>query len=197
MKKILVILNIFCFLTACASTSPSANNECKEKLFGLLGETQSHNDCLQKQAQQEKERIHQAKLKINPNYVAEERAARIAAKRPGASIEQHVKIFGEPTTKEIMNGKDVYWYDGDEPYFVVFNNDKLESLMIDRETIDKREASMERQRDRVTAENAARRARIGQALSNIQPVKQEAYQMPVPKRTNCQRTSNGMDCTTY
>lgn len=66
--------------------------------------------------------------------------------KSGTSIEEYTKVFGEPQSKELSKGQLVYWYDEPEPFFAVFEDGKLVSYFIDRNTLnrrsDKREAEM-------------------------------------------------------
>lgn len=98
---------------------------------------------------------------------------RSRATKFGTTLNEFIYCFGEPDTKELVNGDNVYWYDGQTPIFVTFKNEKLSSLTIDRETL----------RDRRTAEHQS--AVI--AILN---------RPPPTVSTDCYRIGDKVHCTT-
>jgi hypothetical protein len=123
----------------------------------LTGQSSEFFQCSYERSQiqnaEQLESEHQAKLKINPNYLEDERKKNleieeqklIFQKRQAKAIEVGTKIdefiicFGEPTTKEISNGNVVLWYDDqNKPMFFTFKKNRLISITIDRDTIKSR-----------------------------------------------------------
>lgn len=98
---------------------------------------------------------------------------RSQATKFGTPLNEFIYCFGEPDTKELVNGDNVYWYDGQTPIFVSFKNDKLSSLTIDRETL----------RDRRTAEHQS-------AIIAI------LNRPPPTVSTDCYRIGDKVHCTT-
>lgn len=77
----------------------------------------------------------------NAEYAMEAQArakAKENARWPGTSSEEYKKYWGYPTTEESSRGSTVYWYDGKTPYYAVFQDNKLTGVVLDQETIDKR-----------------------------------------------------------
>lgn len=141
-------------------------------------------DPEEKAARLERARIHNELVaKEYEARMAEEarQAAAIAATEkfgtPQATFDE---AHGQPTQTEIHEGKTVYWYrDTDPPVYFVFKNGKLESKVIDKETmrakeeLDLKRADL-RQREQANREQQkTNRMMIWQSMQNNR------------KRTNC------------
>jgi len=119
--------------------------------------------------------------------------------------------------REILNGEEVLWFDGAEPYYAVFKNYKLKSFYIDKETIARRAEEARRydeelkqgQEDFERAQNESqvreqeynerRRQNLLKILGNSFKPMPAPYQIPVnrPVNTNCQRNGNQVNCQSY
>lgn len=57
------------------------------------------------------------------------------ALEPGTPKVVYDRFWQQPTAIELVDGNIRYWYDGETPYFVLFKKGKLDSLILDRETM--------------------------------------------------------------
>lgn len=108
----------------------------------------------------------------------------------GTSIGEYTKYFGEPDSKELFDKKKmVYWYNGQDPFFAVFEDGKLVSYVIDRETINRRADRNDRnRRDAMFLEEqrAESRRRAWQAaFQSSAPVNCTSSQFGRTTYTNC------------
>jgi len=125
--------------------------------------------------------------------------------RVGMSVSEFAKGRGMPDKKEIKDGADVFWYDGEEPYYAVFKNKKLVSFYIDKETINFR--ANERRRQQEAIEQAQHEEQIKDQERKREAIKyfrqrykpQQAYQIQTTKpiQTNCNQIGNQLHCTSY
>jgi hypothetical protein len=136
--------------------------------------------------QLEKNRAEKAP-KLSPEERAEILRKRAHAKRAGASIDEFIDAYGEPTQEEIMQGKTVYWYNSSKPFYVIFGNEGLETFMIDRETIANRQKRRREWRAQVVEE------RRHQDKMNIQKsqLMLNYFNSNRPKKTSTTCTSTG------
>lgn len=118
-----------------------------------------------------------------------------------------------PDKREIRNGEEVMWFDGDEPYYAVFRNKKLTSYYVDKDTIARRaegarrydeelrqgQENFERAQYEAQAQERIRRQNAIRAMGNMFQPQPIPYQIPVnrPVNTNCQRFGNQVNCTSY
>ncbi len=124
----------------------------------------------------------------------------------GMSMKAFIKMRGEPDKKELRDGKDVLWYDGNQPYFAVFKNKKLDSLFDDKDTVNQRHQdemaeiqANERAEYQARAEEQQRRQNAMRAMQNFRIKPMEFHPMPVnrPVNTNCNMIGNQMNCSSY
>jgi hypothetical protein len=85
----------------------------------------------------------------------------------GTSILEYMKYFGSPDSKELLDGKEVYWYNDAQPFFAVFQNGKLVSYIIDRSTINRREDQREAQGRDEAAAHQRRMQAWGDAINQV------------------------------
>lgn len=158
-------------------------------------------EALAEQARIEKEeRIEQARVEKEERL---QREGMQRAAKPGASVQNYVKFYGEPTSEEIINGDVWYWYDDpNQPLYVVFRNSKLISRFVDKDTINKREIEAQTEivnklrREQYEAERAVaeinfqeqQRQRNAQAWKDVGTAIQNAYSPPTT--TKCETRAN-------
>jgi|GEM_PF-3777942 len=229
MRKLLGV-PIVILLSSCATTKPDpkyamcSRPTMQGTIFAKTTQSQAYYDCVKRQKEKEWAAAEDLrKRQIDPNYVENERKqaeaeekARLAweanakaASAFGTPKEVYFKYYGQPDEKELVDGNDRYWYDdADRPRFVVFKNDKLNSIIVDRETInrrrdDERYAEESRERSRARAEDLAyrRRQEWAQAMQGIANSIERNRPAPVqirqPTQTNCTKIGNDLRCTTY
>ena len=97
----------------------------------------------------------------------------------GASKADFDKFHVTPTEKELVDGKDVYWYDCAKPYFVVFKDGKLNSIMLDRETVRYRETNQRMDASAETQRRANMWSAIGSSIQQNQLGQIERNTRPV------------------
>lgn len=229
--KSLLLMSLFAFGCATGNYNPEAG-QCEKAgpvlLRDMFTDT-SHIYCLERQARLENEKEHEDRMKNDPEYAEEEkqRLQRIQdeklaeektkrdeqefyqkkhrAVNVGVSIEEFRKYHGEPNTKEARNGKLIYWYDYKLPIFVVFTNNKISEIIVDRDTIQRRK------NEEVQAEqNRAAERRHQQNLNEAQAARDQAYwnsfsnsltnsiNNSKPVTTDCKKDYYGnITCTSY
>lgn len=74
--------------------------------------------------------------------------------------------YRTPDRKELIDGKTVYWYDGAVPFYIVFKDDKVNSIIQDNETIKDRAESAERRAAERRNRNEAMLGVLSNSLQN-------------------------------
>jgi len=149
MSCIYVIVGCSSFGTAAKyySDAPDAPKVCIRHIFSFSNSDKEFNDCYAKQQAAEAayyEKYELPKIRAEQKKEAERELkieqARVRASKAGATIKEYVAAFGEPSSKEVINGNDVYYYDDElQPMIVVFASGRLLSRIIDREELRQRE----------------------------------------------------------
>lgn len=117
-----------------------------------------------------------------------ERAARHATEKFGTAKGVFEEAHGNPDHVEMYNGMTVYWYQHtDPPMYYAFKDDKLVSVIVDRETLREREDARRDYRDarlRQADYDARRREFLAGALL-------QTHQASKQKNVNCITTKMG------
>lgn len=227
MKIILILSVLFSFGCVTGNYNPEAG-QCVKGGLPIVSDffaDSSHTDCLNRQASLQNQKEYEERLKNDPVYAQEEsqRLKRIEDKKQseakairdqeelyqnkvrvaaaGVSLEEFTKYHGEPNTKEIRDGKQIYWYNYNVPIFVIFTKNKISDIIIDRDTIQQRE-----NRKAQSAQNRAAERRHQENLNEAQAAREQAYWNNLtnsinnsrPVNTNCTRDVYGnVNCTSY
>lgn len=179
--KTLFFFMILLILSSCSTTgrySPE-NGVCEDSerskfymSIGLGTHSDAYQNCMYRI---ESERKNKDFLEKHPEFIAEMeqlKKRRTQATKFKTPLSEFIYCFGEPDTKELVNGDLVYWYNGKTPVFATFKNEKLASLTIDRDTLRNRQT--ERYQDAIT----------------------EFLNRPPPTvSTDCYRFGNSVHCT--
>lgn len=178
-KNLICFSALFLVLSACSTSGRYFPEKgiCEESppLFSKIlqsAPSDAYQNCIY---QIESRKKFKSFYEQNPELVAEMekmKFRRNQATKFGTTLSEFIYCFGEPDTKELVNGDQVYWYDGQTPIFVTFKNEKLSSLTIDRETL----------RDRRVADHQS-------AIIAI------LNRPPPTVSTNCYRIGDKVHCT--
>jgi hypothetical protein len=178
MKKLSAL---FVFLAGCTTTH-YAGIRCHKTWFDRGTE---FDQCTESQRQQrEADELEVAREKTEQQRIQFE-AEKVW--KIGASKEDFDKLWEAPPAQEFYEGKTVYWYrDDDEPVFVVFTNDKISAIVIDRDTLRdradaRRHAQTQQQLRQMAAQqqSAARWSAINSSIQQSQLNKIEQNTQPV------------------
>lgn len=200
MRIYIVLMAIMLVSAGCATSGPSASQiEMRDK---VLAEYEEWTQAQQKNSEPKTSEPENPWL-----AVVEPIMGAPSEPRAGMSMNEFFKGRGAPDRSGIIDGKEVLWYDGNEPYFVEFKNKKLVSYYIDRETIQIRAENQRRQQEayeRAQYEDQARdeyrKREAIRAIGNAFKPQPMPYQIQnnSPVRTNCYPGIGGsVQCTSY